>query len=130
MRPLDVKGGGERRSSQVHEVMKRSPRESEGRRGMKRLMLAGLVVLGSVGMSIPATAGGSHFTVDGLQCTIEGTSGNDILVGSSNRDVICGLAGRDVIVSVDLRRDRVDGGRGVDSCTVDALDTVRRCELP
>jgi dipeptidyl aminopeptidase/acylaminoacyl peptidase len=63
------------------------------------------------------------------RCTLWGTAGPDLLVGTRHSDRICGLGGNDTIVSVDRRRDVVDGGPGRDRATVDRrLDRVVRVE--
>jgi Ca2+-binding RTX toxin-like protein len=88
-------------------------------------------------------------------CSIEGTAGDDVLTGTPGRDVICGRGGndtlagargadvliggrgadllrggrgRDVLYARDRRRDRVNGGRGVDRARVDRKDRKRSIE--
>ena len=51
--------------------------------------------------------------VDPNACTIEGTSGDDVLVGTPGDDVICGLAGNDVLRGLG-GNDRLKGGAGSD----------------
>ncbi|MEZ5115694.1 MAG: Ig-like domain-containing protein [Candidatus Nanopelagicales bacterium] len=81
------------------------------------------------------------------ECTVTGTSGNDLLVGTPGRDVVCGLAGDDVLVGLggdDVLRggggndllwggagaDLLDGGAGVDravfATSADTLVSVER----
>jgi Ca2+-binding RTX toxin-like protein len=81
-------------------------------------------------------------------CTMSGTSGNDVLNGGSGDDVICGLGGddkikgnsgndvlrgqegNDTINSEDgvVGNDSIDGGPGTDNCTPDPGDSVVGCE--
>jgi Ca2+-binding RTX toxin-like protein len=57
---------------------------------------------------------GGHATVHGVApCTINGTSGPDILVGTKGRDVICGLGGNDVLDG-NAGNDILRGGDGRD----------------
>jgi Ca2+-binding RTX toxin-like protein len=90
-----------------------------------------------------------------VKCTIVGTPGNDMLTGTPGRDVICGRGGndtlagagaadvliggrgadllrggrgRDVFYARDARRDRLNGGRGVDRARVDGKDRKRSIE--
>jgi Ca2+-binding RTX toxin-like protein len=90
------------------------------------------------------------------KCTILGTAGDDVLTGTPGRDVICGRGGndtlagargadvliggrgadllrggrgRDVLYARDRRRDRVNGGRGIDRARVDARDRKRSVEV-
>jgi Ca2+-binding RTX toxin-like protein len=90
------------------------------------------------------------------KCTIVGTAGNDLLTGTPGRDIICarggndtlvgaagadvliggrgadllrGGRGRDVLYARDGRRDRVNGGRGLDRARVDARDRKRSVEV-
>lgn len=89
------------------------------------------------------------------KCTIVGTAGNDVLTGTPGRDVICGRGGhdalagaggadvliggrgadllrggrgRDVFYARDARRDRLNGGRGIDRARVDGKDRKRSIE--
>ena len=58
----------------------------------------------------------------GLDCTIAGTPGNDVLTGTAGPDVICGFAGSDTlkgfkgndILRGGLGNDTIEGGLGVD----------------
>jgi Ca2+-binding RTX toxin-like protein len=52
-------------------------------------------------------------TCNGLETTIVGTTGPDILVGTSERDVIVGLTGDDVIYGLG-GNDVICGGEGND----------------
>jgi uncharacterized repeat protein (TIGR01451 family) len=63
----------------------------------------------------PADAGAETSTaVNGVGCSIVGTSGNDrSLSGTNGDDVICGLGGNDVITG-GRGNDRLDGGPGRD----------------
>ncbi|MDQ3940971.1 MAG: hypothetical protein M3238_06460 [Actinomycetota bacterium] len=78
------------------------------------------------------------------RCTVQGTSGNDVLRGTSGRDLICGLGGNDVIkgrggddvlfghggkdrVVGGAGRDIVVGNGGRDRCDRDKSDYSRVC---
>lgn len=54
-----------------------------------------LVAPGAAQASAPATV--QARTVDGVACTVTGTSGSDVLRGTSDDDVLCGLGGADVL---------------------------------
>jgi hypothetical protein len=64
-------------------------------------------------------------TCAGLEATIVGTAGNDVLNGTSGRDIIAGLAGNDVIRGRG-GNDVICGGRGRDTIAAGAgNDTAR-----
>ena len=58
-----------------------------------------------------------------------GDTGNDALVGGAGRDTLQGGTGADTINANDMASgDAVNGGRGVDTCTINPGDVVRGCE--
>lgn len=89
------------------------------------------VVVAGLAFVPSAVAAGSSAKVE---CTITGTSGDDVLVGTPGHDVICGLGGNDVIRGLggddDLYggagRDRLLGGTGSDYLSGgDGRDVIR-----
>jgi len=60
-------------------------------------------------------------------CTVLGTPGDDRLRARGG-DVVCGLEGNDTIYARNGKADSIDGGPGVDTATVDAIDRVRHVE--
>jgi Ca2+-binding RTX toxin-like protein len=81
-----------------------------------------MTVLFAAVVSLFLVRGGHATSHSVAPCTINGTSGPDILVGTKGRDVICGLGGNDVLDGNDgndiLRggdgRDLLNGGNGND----------------
>jgi hypothetical protein len=71
---------------------------------------AGLALTGSA-FAAPAVAHAA--TVGGIECTIVGTAGNDVLRGTPGNDVICGLGGNDTLYG-GAGDDVVAGGSGDD----------------
>ena len=87
-----------------------------------------MTVLFAAVISLFLVRGGHATTHSVAPCTINGTSGPDILVGTKGRDVICGL-GNDVIFAWDGFADRLDGGPGGnDHAWKDMLDHSVRIE--
>jgi Ca2+-binding RTX toxin-like protein len=62
---------------------------------------------------------------DGVECTIEGTEGDDVLEGTEGDDIICGRAGNDSIRGLG-GNDTVRGGAGNDTGRGGAGDDVVR----
>ena len=61
---------------------------------------------------------------------IKGGAGKDRLIGGKKKDRLAGGGGRDVLNAADRRRDAaVNGGKGRDSCRIDAADlsVVKSC---
>jgi Ca2+-binding RTX toxin-like protein len=71
----------------------------------------------------PSPASAAHLTCAGLASTIDGTSGDDVLIGTAGPDVIVGLEGNDIIIGLEgddvicagPGDDIVDSGPGFDS---------------
>ena len=68
-----------------------------------------LVALG-LSAGVPSSVA---YAAQGLNCTIVGTEGNDVLTGTSGNDVICGLGGNDTIDGL-AGNDVIYGGAGND----------------
>jgi Ca2+-binding RTX toxin-like protein len=62
---------------------------------------------------------------DGVECTITGTEGDDVLDGTEGDDVICGLAGNDTIRGL-AGNDTLRGGAGNDTVKGGAGDDIVR----
>lgn len=129
-------GGGMFERGQIRYGMNREPRDIAlaDMNGDGLLDLIGPNGLNPVGVSVALNrdAGG------GPLCTINGTSGNDLLIGTQEAEIICGLGGNDVIKGGggnDVLRggdgnDNLIGGAGADvvegESGNDRLDTVDR----
>jgi Ca2+-binding RTX toxin-like protein len=96
-------------------------------------------ICGRAGDDVVHALGGSDLVIGAKgNDTIEGGRGNDALWGGAGDDsldgnggvdVVRGGPGDDTIAVADIgRSDRAIGGRGTDTCLVDASDTVRGCE--
>ncbi len=72
------------------------------------VLLGALVLLGGTAPAAPA-----EISAEQPQCTIVGTSGNDVLIGTSGDDVICGYDGDDTLEGRG-GDDVLIGGRGED----------------
>lgn len=82
----------------------------QGRRRVAFGAGVGLVLAGAM-LSVPVSAQAT--TANGLECTITGTAGADVLRGTSGDDVICGLGGNDVLYGAG-DDDVIIGGDGAD----------------
>jgi len=91
---------------------------------MKRHLRIVLIVCALIGavLAAPPPAGAQVATCDGVEATLVGTEGDDLLVGTDGNDVIVGLGGNDIIRGLDgddilcgdNGRDRAFGGKGDD----------------
>lgn len=63
-----------------------------------------------------------------VQCTIEGTEANDVLIGTPGPDVLCGHGGDDVLQGLD-GDDELDGGDGLDTVAFDQAPCCIRADL-
>ncbi len=81
-----------------------------GRRGA---ILWSMLLVTSVMFALPATSTAAIATCDGVEVTIQGTPGDDVLIGTPDADVINGGAGNDVIKGLD-GNDIICGGAGFD----------------
>jgi Ca2+-binding RTX toxin-like protein len=80
-----------------------------------RFLVSGLAFFGVALLLavLPVVAQGHNTPPTDLACTIEGTSGPDLLQGTSGADVICGFGGADTITAKG-GNDLVKGGGGSD----------------
>jgi Ca2+-binding RTX toxin-like protein len=77
------------------------------------LFSAFVIVASAQGGRAPALTGPPALTCGGLEVTIVGTNGDDVIDGTDGNDVIAGLAGNDVIRGGD-GEDVICGGLGND----------------
>ena len=114
------------------------------RRRPVRLLLLAPILMAAGGLSAACQPNPNQ--CDGIQATIVGTDGNDLLEGTNGPDVIVGKAGRDTIRGFDGNdtlcggpdfdtieggndADTIDGGSGTDECRQDSGNgPVRNCE--
>jgi len=85
-------------------------------------LIAALLLAFVFGMSESAGSQPRGYTCGGIEATIVGTPGNDVITGTAGNDVIVGLGGNDIIRGLKGRdvicgnegRDRLFGGRSPD----------------
>ena len=65
------------------------------------------------GKRLPDPSSVEFLSFAGLECTVVGTDGNDVLSGTTEDDVVCGLGGDDVLTG-GPGNDILDGGPGAD----------------
>ena len=92
---------------------------------LRRRALVGATLAMSLTATLPVAANAATSTprCNGVEATIVGTPGNDVLTGTPGRDVIVGLAGNDAIsglagndlICAGTGADRVQGNLGVDN---------------
>ena len=104
--------------------------------GAAALLAAGAVGVlgpGQARAQVPLTCGGEPATIigtegdDGLTGTpgsdvIVGLGGNDVLSGVDGFDILCGGEGNDTFLARDNKKDKVNGGDGFDTATLDKKD--------
>jgi Ca2+-binding RTX toxin-like protein len=81
---------------------------------LRLVLIVSLPVLVIAALSATATSAARPVTCDGLEATIVGTQGDDMLDGTAGNDVIAGLGGDDTITG-GLGDDVICGGSGDDT---------------
>jgi Ca2+-binding RTX toxin-like protein len=85
----------------------------------------GLGIVGTSGADVlRGTARGDRISARGGNDRVFGLGGNDTLTGGSGRDVVAGGAGADRLLLRDGEADSAHCGAGLDTATVDLVDTV------